>query len=35
MQRYLFLRESLFYDLKVGDLGAFKVKTFHKEVGGL
>lgn len=29
------LRKSLLYDLKVSDLGVFKVKTFHKKVGGL
>jgi len=29
------MRESFFYDLKVGDLDVFKVKAFYKRAGGL
>jgi hypothetical protein len=29
------LREFFLYDLKPSDLDVFKVKTFHKKVGGL
>lgn len=29
------VRESRLYDLKIGDLGMFKMKVFSKETGGL